>query len=82
MSRLLACLVLAVSAFPAAACLNDVELPAHEREFRSHYRGPAAAPVSPSTDPDPHGHRLLLGAGAGLLVGATGLALAGNRRRK
>ena len=82
MGRLLACLLLAAFTSPAVACINDEELPSHEREFRSHYRGPAAAPVSPSTDPDPHGHRLLLGAGAGLLVGATGLALAGNRRRK
>lgn len=80
MSRLLACLALAVVAGPAAACINDVELPAHEREFRSQYRGPDATP--PASPPAPTGQPstgLLVGTGAVLLAGAVALAFSGRR---
>lgn len=80
MSRLLACLALAVAAGPAFACINDVELPAHEREFRSQYRGPAAAPpASPPESTDRPGTGLLVGTGAALFAGAVALALSGRR---
>ena len=68
MCRVLACLVLAGLAGPAAACINDIELPAHEREFRSQY--PASPPPSSGpTNPPPY--PLLMGAGGVLLLGAT-----------
>ena len=79
MCRLLACLAIVWFACPAAACINDLELPAHEREFRSGYRGPASPPSPPSAEPTDH--RLLLGAGAAMLAGAAALALTGGRRR-
>lgn len=80
MHRLLSCLALAVVVDPAHACLNDVELPAHEREFRSQYRGPAATPPShPSEPPGRPSNSLLIGAGATLLAGGLALALAGRR---
>jgi hypothetical protein len=82
MKRLLACLVLAVLAAPAAACLNDVELPSHEREFRSQYNlsTPPPAPALESTEPI--GNPLLLGGGTVLLIGALGLAATSGRTRK
>jgi hypothetical protein len=52
MLRLLACLVLAWFACPATACINDVELPNHEREFRSQYRRQTAPPLPPASIPD------------------------------
>lgn len=47
MRRLLAVLALATASTPAFACVNDSELPTHEREFRSSYqtdRKPAEPP--------------------------------------
>lgn len=39
MRRLFACVVaVVVASAPAGACLNDSELPGHEREFRSSYQ--------------------------------------------
>ena len=82
MLRLLACLVLAWSACPATACIWDVELPGHEREFRSQYRREAIPPSTPSTEiPEPPGYRLLFGSGGVLLVGALGLVAVGRRAR-
>ena len=82
MLRLLACLVLAWFACPATACINDVELPNHEREFRSQYRRqaspPAASPNSPSLPPRYH---LLMGGGSALLIGALGVMVVGLRAR-
>ena len=79
MSRLLACLVLAAGAGPVAACINDIELPTHEREFRSQYRAPdAPATVSPEPDGRP-GTGLLVGAGVVFLVAGTVVAVAGRR---
>jgi hypothetical protein len=70
MRKLLAALMLAALAGPAIACINDIELKSHEREFRSQYRAsPQPAPKSESADP---AHtRILLASGAVLLVGAT-----------
>jgi hypothetical protein len=83
MARMLACVALALLVGPAAACINDIELPAHEREFRSQYRTPTSPPPSPASDAvDPPAHRLLAGTGAVLLAGAVALALAGGRRRE
>lgn len=39
MRILLAAAVLAAVSAPAVACINDSELPGHEREFRSSYQG-------------------------------------------
>jgi hypothetical protein len=76
--RLLAVLALAAFAGPAAACINDGELPNHEREFRSQYRGSPP----PVTSPEPSGrpsNGVLIGAGVSLLVAATALTLFGRR---
>ncbi|MDY3559076.1 hypothetical protein R5W23_006266 [Gemmata sp. JC673] len=82
MSRLLACLTLAVGAGPLLACLNDVELPAHEREFRSQYRSSNPPPVAPSSEPtDRPSTRFMFGAGAALLVAACVLVLVTPRTR-
>jgi hypothetical protein len=84
MRRLLACLVLAGIgiAAPAVACLNDDELPSHEREFRSQYAGPALpSAVGASALFGIPVHRLLGGAGGALLIGATAVAWVGSRPR-
>ena len=79
MRRVLAGLTAALAAGPAAACINDVELPTHEREFRSQYNRPTpppAPPVAESAAPsDPAAYSP--GAGVGgliLLAGAATLA--------
>jgi hypothetical protein len=79
MHRLVVCLALALFANPAHACLNDIELPAHEREFRSSYRGPPAPPPTPPVYPP--SNQLLFAGGAVFLVGALALALVGRRVR-
>ena len=38
MRRLFVLFTLALAACPALACINDSELPGHEREFRSSYQ--------------------------------------------
>jgi len=49
MRRLFALLTLAVASCPAVACINDSELPGHEREFRSSYQADRKpAELSPS----------------------------------
>jgi hypothetical protein len=82
MRRLLACFALAGLAGPVAACINDGELPTHEREFRSQYLRTVDVPPAPPTATDVPSHLLLLGAGAALLVGAVVLTPAGGRPRK
>ena len=73
-----AALAVAAAAGPAAACLNDVELPSHEREFRAQYRGGDS--FSPPKSPgETFVHTALYSSGAVLVVGAVGLAL--TRRR-
>jgi hypothetical protein len=47
-------LVLAGLAGPAAACINDDELPSHEREFRSQYSVLASLDSTPSTRENVH----------------------------
>ncbi|QJW95500.1 hypothetical protein [Frigoriglobus tundricola] len=80
MSRLFAGLVLVVAAEPAAACINDVELPTHEREFRSQYRSPTTTPpTSPSGPTNRPSASLLVGTGVVLLAGAVALTLSGRR---
>ena len=66
MTRLLACgFALAVLAGQASACLNDKELPGHEREFRSNYNGHPTPPPE-STPPEPD-YKPILGGGAAFL---------------
>ena len=78
MRRLLACLVLAGLASPAAACINDNELPTHEREFRSQYGGVASRPPDPSAGPVDS--RLIAAGGVSLLAGAVVVATRGRTR--
>jgi hypothetical protein len=61
-------LAFALFAASASACINDKELPSHEREFRSQYSRQAypTPKVRASTVKSP----LLLGGGAALLGGA------------
>lgn len=90
MGRTLALVALLGLAAPAAACINDKELPQHEREFRSQYKGPGrkAAPARRGSDYErsdmaarsrPIDARLLYGGGAALLLGA--FALVSTRAR-
>ncbi|HEY1192476.1 MAG TPA: hypothetical protein VGE74_32935 [Gemmata sp.] len=82
MSRLLACLALAFGPGPALACINDVELADHEREFRSQYH--TSNPAPPVASPEPAGRPgtgTIIGAGAVLLVGAAALTLIDRRAR-
>ncbi len=79
MSRLLAVLALSVAAGPAAACINDMELSAHEREFRSSYRG---AEPPPASSPEPAAQPsdgLVAGTGVVLLAAALTLAATGRK---
>lgn len=80
MLRLLACLVVACCVGPATACINDSELPNHEREFRSQYRREAVT-APPAESPTTPGYRLLMGGGGVLLIGALGLVVVGHRAR-
>lgn len=64
---------LATLASPASACLNDKELPRHEREFRSNYNEhPTPPPVAP---PPPSDYPPIFQGGVALLVGSAGLIL-------
>ncbi|WP_337176046.1 hypothetical protein [Paludisphaera sp.] len=70
-------LALAGLAGRSDACLNDIELEGHEREFRSQYSQLAESSEAPET-PRPRSlfarDDVLLGGGAALLVGAFALA--------
>lgn len=82
----LALIVLAGFGAPAAACINDDELPKHEREFRSNYGDPTypePAPVPPEVVDfaDFSSHPGLLGFGAMLLTGAFFVAMNDKRTR-
>lgn len=60
----------------AAACINDMELPKHEREFRSQYRDEPASPGEATSQPSSSpSDWLLIGTGAVLLGGAVGLTV-------
>jgi hypothetical protein len=78
MARFIVCVAALALARPATACLNDNELPAHEREFRSEYvRGfiaPAATPRAPS-------FWLPAGIGTALLIGACAFAARAGRAK-
>jgi hypothetical protein len=79
MRGLIAGLGVALAAGPVAACLNDSELPSHEREFRSQYRDGYDPFAPPKSQSEVFLHTALYSSGAVLLVGAAGLAL--TRRR-
>ncbi|WP_406694464.1 hypothetical protein V5E97_25655 [Singulisphaera sp. Ch08] len=85
----LALMIFAGFAVPAVACINDSELPNHEREFRSNY-GEPTSPASPTPPPPPPrtvdllefaGHPMLLGTGAALLTGAVLVTMTDRRAR-
>ncbi len=83
MKNLIACLtILIVFAAPATACLNDRELPSHEREFRSQYNRQTNPPAPAAESTYPGGFPLMIGGGAVLLIGAISLAANGNRTRE
>lgn len=70
----LAAVLSAAAAGPAAACLNDTELPGREREFRSQYKVNTPPPPPPS-DSQPGDqvawlNGTALAAGVVLLLGA------------
>lgn len=77
MRHVLAALIVAAFAAPAFACLNDQELPSHEREFRSQYRG-SEPPAKTSESPN---YFRAYGAGGALLLGATVLTCLPRRRK-
>jgi hypothetical protein len=73
MKRFLSSLVAAfVFAGSASACLNDSELPTHEREFRSSYKrqAPPESPTDSQMFPPNMVPVALGGGGALLLIGA------------
>ena len=75
MIRMLACgFCLAILAGSASACINDKELPRHEREFRSNYKGQPAPSPKPEAPASPD-YRPIQGGGAALLVAALGVVL-------
>jgi hypothetical protein len=82
MKRRLAGLILLGCHGSALACLNDNELPSHEREFRSQYLVPVA---SRSARPEKRDGRrqfwFLTAGGTGLLSGAAAVALTIGRSR-
>jgi hypothetical protein len=82
MKRLLVCLFVAACPASAFACINDNELPSHEREFRSQYRDSLVEYGRPPARSD--GSRvfwLMTGGGVVLLAGGVGAALVGGRAR-
>jgi hypothetical protein len=74
-----ACVALALLAAPASACINDAELPQHEREFRSRYNRSEPPPTPPPSDYP--SSTPWLGAGVALLIGGAAWALFGGRSR-
>ena len=79
---LLAVAIITIAAAPGFACINDVELVSHEREFRSQYGQPPKLPDPvPSTSTDNTRPLLIGGTGVLLLVGAVAVTLTGTRTR-
>ncbi|MEO2090530.1 MAG: hypothetical protein ABGY75_13680 [Gemmataceae bacterium] len=62
--------VLAAAAAPAVACINDSELPGHEREFRSSYQNGRSPSPSPSAGWQSSAPTVLYASGATLAVAA------------
>jgi len=89
--QLLALIACAGVSTPALACLNDRELPTHEREFRRDYNDPERELNSPSDYQTPSRPRfdlangmanpIMLGSGAALLTGAFFLSVNTKRSR-
>lgn len=72
LSKSILLVVILACCSPANACLNDSELPDHEREFRSQY---LTSPIVISATPDEHTDQLWLlsASGIALMAGAAGL---------
>jgi hypothetical protein len=71
MRRLFAAIaVLATASAPAVACINDSELPGHEREFRSSYQNGRPPASTSSAGWQAHAPTVLYAAGAALAVSA------------
>jgi hypothetical protein len=70
MRRLLsAAVAVALGSAPAVACINDSELPGHEREFRSSYQN-GRSPPSPSANWQSVAPTVLYATGGALAVAA------------
>lgn len=71
MRRLFAAIaVLIAASAPTVACINDSELPGHEREFRSSYQNGRQPASAPSAGWQAQVPTVLYAAGAALVVGA------------
>jgi hypothetical protein len=82
MRPILTWLALFVMATPVLACLNDAELPQHEREFRSQYHEQENPPPAPSAEPQTQpGNHLLVGGGAAMLAAAVAVTLSVGPKR-
>lgn len=68
-----------LSATSADACLNDRELPAHEREFRSQYNSPMMTESSPSRSGYFDSTQFVTAGGVALITAAVGIAWFGRR---
>jgi hypothetical protein len=68
-----------LSATSADACLNDRELPAHEREFRSQYNSQLMTDSSPSQSSYFESTQLVTASGIALITAAVGIAWVGRR---
>lgn len=66
----------------ASACLNDSELPNHEREFRSQYLNQDFTSLEPDRVRSVDHNWMLSAAGISLMGGAIGLSWFGARRQK
>ncbi|MEJ7592088.1 MAG: hypothetical protein WKF77_11100 [Planctomycetaceae bacterium] len=63
----------------AGACLNDSELPDHEREFRSQYLDSQLMTSIDESEPTQDGAWIMSATGVTLLAGAIGLTLFARR---
>ena len=71
------CLALLVPS--ASACLNDIELPQHEREFRSQYLAPEFTGTRRAHESDPTQLRWLTWSGYAMLLTSVALIASGRR---
>lgn len=77
---LLACFSLTALAGTVSACVNYVELPQYEREFRSQYQTPAAPSPSPAPQASARTTGLFIGGGV-MLTAALAMAVVGTKAR-